>query len=116
MSDEEFNFCQYCGRQQCTWDIGGPLISNNFNGRYEGQNVNEKVLEISYCMRQRCFHLYQYYVHFLYGVLGKRVRVRISKFIASGIGALAPDPKNIYVGYFEIEEHIIDGLGNDKGS
>ena len=48
--------------------------------------------------------MYTSYVNHMYGVLGRRIRVRLPECITAGIRRLAPDPDSQYLGFRDTEE------------
>ena len=77
MSDEEIDFCPLCGRSPCVWKEDGPRITKNFNARYGGSPVEGRIAESKQVQKQRRYYLYTSYVSHMYGVLGRRIRVRL---------------------------------------
>ena len=102
MSDEEIDFCALCGRSPCVWETDKQEIIDAFNGRYGGIPVEGSLEERREAQKQRRHYLYRHYINFMYGILGRRVRVKLPECITSGIRRLAPDPDSQYVGFRDV--------------
>ena len=77
MSDKEIDFCPLCGRSPCVWEEDGPRITESFNPRYGAIPVEGSITEMKQAQKQRRHYMYTSYVSHMYGVLGRRIRVRL---------------------------------------
>ena len=103
MSDKEIDFCPLCGRSPCVWEEDGPRITEVFNEKYGQIPVEGSVAEMKQAQKQRRYYMYTSYVSYMYGVLGRRTRVRLPECITAGIRRLAPDPDSQYLGFRDAE-------------
>ena len=88
-SEQQF-FCKICGEEPCT----------NITYRKELEECLEYASEdTTLPPENKRFKAYTYFVHIVYGRLGKNVRVPIPVCIFNAVQNEFPDPNGIYTGF-----------------